>query len=785
MRELLIAGRRRAHEIWISAELEGDDGVADIVELAGAERVPVAYVAKGRLEREARSEAPQGVLAFAAELPEADLGELVRPASGRPPLLVAIDGVTDPGQSGCDPAQLRRGRCHRGVAAPSPDGARHADGHESVRGCRRVRADGARRRPADHDQAAPGQRCLGGRARRRRVDEPVRDRRAGAIPDLCRARCRGRGSRAARARAVRHVGVDPDAWPVELAQRVGGGGAHHLPDRAVAVDPVVTGPAVSAFVHSATMSDVERGAPPPHGTPVPEIEAGSAADQATSIGRRRFIAGAGVTAAALLADRGAGVAAVGVEPGASYFTPVTPTRVCDTRRRFGAIELGGGTRRVRIAGHLGVPSDAVAVVATVTAVGGPIAPNHLRVFPAGTARPEVSAVNIPDTESAIANLVTVKLGTSGSAKGAIDLYSPRFTHVVVDVQGVYRPTSWPVTAGRIVAFDEARRAWDSRGAQRERPLIRAGSSTWVNLSWIVPRDAEAVIANLTFVRPVSRGYLTAYPRPPRPEASNVNGLGGQVRAVAIQTKLHYDPARQQVGFYVYNSVATHILVDVGGYVTGESAPRSSDGLFVPINPIRLLDTRKLTGNQRRLWPGWTRDVQLPSGWRSKAQAVTLNLGAVTAMAPGYFTMLPAGTPRPTVSTLNASVPGMNIANGSITRTSRNGVACFSSSGSHIILDVTGWFTGRPSPGHRVGGQSATATREPAVDAVGAADGCDAPRVRGQPTADREPGRRVALAEHRQRRVPGGIDRTVRPPHRGAGAVAQRRGVPLSGAPAEG
>ena len=412
---------------------------------------------------------------------------------------------------------------------------------------------------------------------------------------------------------------------------------------------------------------------------------------------RRFIAGAGVAAAAVLADRGAGVAAVGVEPGASYFTPVTPTRVCDTRRRFGAIELGGGTRRVRIAGNLGVPSDAVAVVATITAVGGPVAPNHLRVFPAGTARPEVSAVNIPDTESAIANLVTVKLGTSGSAKGAIDLYSPRFTHVVVDVQGVYRPTSWPVTAGRVVAFDEARRAWDSRGAQRERPLIPAGSSTWVNLSWIVPRDAEAVIANLTFVRPVSRGYLTAYPRPPRPEASNVNGLGGQVRAVAIQTKLHYDPARQQVGFYVYNSVATHILVDVGGYVTGESAPRSSDGLFVPINPIRLLDTRKLTGNQRRLWPGWTRDVQLPSGWRSKAQAVTLNLGAVTAMAPGYFTMLPAGTPRPTVSTLNASVPGMNIANGSITRTSRNGVACFSSSGSHIILDVTGWFTGRPSP----------------------------------------------------------------------------------------
>ncbi|WP_051062889.1 23S rRNA (guanosine(2251)-2'-O)-methyltransferase RlmB [Ilumatobacter nonamiensis] len=100
VREMLIAGRRKVHEIWISSELEGDPGVDDIVTIANAQRVHIVYVAKGRLDKEARSEAPQGVLATAAELPEADLGDLLRGDGSTPPFLVAVDGVTDPGNLG-------------------------------------------------------------------------------------------------------------------------------------------------------------------------------------------------------------------------------------------------------------------------------------------------------------------------------------------------------------------------------------------------------------------------------------------------------------------------------------------------------------------------------------------------------------------------------------------------------------------------------------------------------------------------------------------------------------
>ena len=105
MRQLLIAGRRRVKELWLSTELirpdgSPDDAIADLVALAAANRVPVAHVARTKLDARARSEAPQGVIAFADELPEADLDEVLGALGGRPPFLVAVDGVTDPGNLG-------------------------------------------------------------------------------------------------------------------------------------------------------------------------------------------------------------------------------------------------------------------------------------------------------------------------------------------------------------------------------------------------------------------------------------------------------------------------------------------------------------------------------------------------------------------------------------------------------------------------------------------------------------------------------------------------------------
>lgn len=100
VRELLIAGRRRTFEVWIAGDLDESDVVEDIKQLARANRVPVIEVSRKKLEYTARSEAPQGVLAHAEPLPSVPIDALLRRRPGKAPFLVAVDGVTDPGNLG-------------------------------------------------------------------------------------------------------------------------------------------------------------------------------------------------------------------------------------------------------------------------------------------------------------------------------------------------------------------------------------------------------------------------------------------------------------------------------------------------------------------------------------------------------------------------------------------------------------------------------------------------------------------------------------------------------------
>jgi 23S rRNA (guanosine2251-2'-O)-methyltransferase len=99
VREMLIAQRRRVHEVLIADDIDNNAVIDDIIALAADQRVPLHRVARRDIERLARSEAPQGVIAKGAELPEADIADFVQAVGGKP-FIVAIDGVTDPGNLG-------------------------------------------------------------------------------------------------------------------------------------------------------------------------------------------------------------------------------------------------------------------------------------------------------------------------------------------------------------------------------------------------------------------------------------------------------------------------------------------------------------------------------------------------------------------------------------------------------------------------------------------------------------------------------------------------------------
>ncbi len=108
VRELLLAGTRPVREILMSAGMDAAPILEDIVGLADETRTPIREIGRSKFDTMARTESSQGVMANAAPVPSIGLNELIRPHNGKPPFLLALDGVTDPGNVG---AILRTAEC--------------------------------------------------------------------------------------------------------------------------------------------------------------------------------------------------------------------------------------------------------------------------------------------------------------------------------------------------------------------------------------------------------------------------------------------------------------------------------------------------------------------------------------------------------------------------------------------------------------------------------------------------------------------------------------------------
>lgn len=97
---------------------------------------------------------------------------------------------------------------------------------------------------------------------------------------------------------------------------------------------------------------------------------------------------------------------------------------------------------------------------------------------------------------------------------------------------------------------------------------------------------------------------------------------------------------------------------------------------------RLLDTRWSVA----VVPGGSVDVVMPAG----ATAVIVNLTAVDATGPGFWTAYPTGQTRPTASNINVSRAGQTIANmATATVGTNNSITVYSQSGGHLVVDLVG------------------------------------------------------------------------------------------------
>ncbi|MEN9506350.1 MAG: hypothetical protein RI958_2276 [Actinomycetota bacterium] len=223
------------------------------------------------------------------------------------------------------------------------------------------------------------------------------------------------------------------------------------------------------------------------------------------------------------------------------------------------------------------------------------------------------------------------------------------------------------------------------GVVTELPVVGVGG--------VPSTGVSAVALNVTAVNPTSAGFLTLWPsRDPVPVVSNLNFVQGQVVPNLVTVKVGRNGRVD-----VLNSAGTtHVVADVVGYYTTDPVP---GGLFTPLTPDRVLDTRDGTGRAGVIDPvGPEEHIDLAVTGRggvpaSGVDAVALNVTVDRPTAAGFVTVWPAGERMPLASTHNF-VPGLSVANLVLAKVGTGGrVSLYNSAGdTQLVADVVGYFS---------------------------------------------------------------------------------------------
>lgn len=169
--------------------------------------------------------------------------------------------------------------------------------------------------------------------------------------------------------------------------------------------------------------------------------------------------------------------ATGVIPSGVFEPLPAPSRIVDTRpgevtadraAEGGGMQPAYGTMQLAVAGRVGIPTDATAVVLNVTSTGS-LDRGFVTTHPRGTTRPTAANLSYPGGVN-ISNLVVAGVGRDGE----VCLFTRNPTHLVVDVVGWMTGPMLDTAAGSCPGRDAVDDAEALRTTLVHRaPLMRA------------------------------------------------------------------------------------------------------------------------------------------------------------------------------------------------------------------------------------------------------------------------------------------------------------------------
>ena len=380
--------------------------------------------------------------------------------------------------------------------------------------------------------------------------------------------------------------------------------------------------------------------------------------------------------------------------GTSRFVPLAPTRVLDTRTGLGAPRAKVAPRSsvvLQVTGAGGVPATGVTAVilnVTLTAASGP---GFVQVYPTGQGTEGASSnLNVQSVGQTVPVLVTAPVGDGGR----VTLYAHGGGHLLADVSG-YFASSGETAEGRYRPLAPARVLDTRSGVGAAKAPVGRGQAITLQVTGrggVPASGVSAVALNVTATGAAAAGFVQVIPS----AGGTAAGASSNLNVIARQTvaNLVVVPVGDAGAVDLYSSGGTHLLADVAGWFTDDTPSPSSTGLFVPVPPQRLLDTREGTkpsdGGQVPLAPLGRAGVPT-----SGVSSVVLNVTATSPVAGGFVQVLPTGQAAlGSSSNLNLERTGQTVANAAIATLGDGGsVTLYTLRSTHLLADVAGWFTG--------------------------------------------------------------------------------------------